>query len=89
MNSVSFSADGRLLATSSVQEKNVKLWDLRKLGEDTYRILSDNVNGVVSFDRSGRYLAVGDGANLLLYNARTLDQISKISAHQNKITGIK
>jgi len=89
VNSVSFSEDGRLLATSSLEEKNVKLWDLRKLGDDTYRILSDNVNGTVSFDSSGRYLAVGDGANLLLYNARTLDQITKISAHQSKITSIK
>ena len=84
-----FSPDGRFLATSSIKKKTVKLWDLRKLADDTYRIVGDNVEGVLSFDTSGKYLAVGDGANLLLYNVRTLDQITKISAHQSKITGIE
>jgi len=67
----------------------VKLWDIRKLGDDTYRILSDDVEGVVNFDRSGRFIGVGAGASLQLYNARTMDQFTKISAHQDKITSIK
>jgi len=86
---VKFSPDGKFVATSSLKDKVVKLWDLRKLADDTYRIVGENVEGVLSFDKSGRYLAVGDGANLLLYNVRTLDQITKISAHQSKITGIE
>ena len=67
----------------------VKLWDLRKLGDDTYRILSDGVEGVVNFDRSGRYIGVGAGPSLQLYNVRTMDQFTKISAHQDRITSIK
>ncbi len=62
---------------------------MRKLGDDTYRILSDDVEGVVSFDRSGKYLGVGAGSALQLYNVRTMDQFTKINAHQDKITGIQ
>lgn len=66
----------------------VKLWDIRKLANDTYRILNDDIEGVVNFDRAGKYLAVGSGPSLLLYNVRTMEQFTKINAHQDAISGI-
>lgn len=88
ISTLAFSENGYNFVTSSVADKIVKLWDLRKL-EDKNFITIHQGSGSASFDKSGRYLAVGVAKELFLYNVKTNENFSKIVAHKDQITALR
>jgi WD40 repeat protein/energy-coupling factor transporter ATP-binding protein EcfA2 len=82
--SVSFSADGKTLASGS-EDKTIKLWDVETGAE--IRTLSGHTHTVyrVSFSADGKTLASGsrDDGKIKLWNVETGDEIRILSGHTN------
>lgn len=75
-------------ATSSYGDKTVKLWDLRNLEEDNFKIVNDKSGAAVNFDQFGQFLAVGTNS-VKLYNVKNLEEFAKIDGHKDTITSIQ
>ena len=85
---MNFSENGVNFATGSHEDKTVKLWDLRNLGEGNFKLVDENAGGVVSFDQSGQVLAVGT-TSLKLYNVKDLNEFHRFNNHTDVITSIR
>lgn len=85
---MSFSENGVNFATGSIFDKTVKLWDLRNLGEENFKLVDEHSGGVVNFDPFGQVLAVGTTA-VRLYNVKTLDEVGRLDEHKDVITSIQ
>lgn len=59
VNSLTFSPDGRVLASTGSSDKNIRLWDAEN-GKKLLEIPCDSGNGVVKLSHDGRILAWGD-----------------------------
>jgi dipeptidyl aminopeptidase/acylaminoacyl peptidase len=56
VNSLAYSPDGRILASTGWSDKNISLWDA-ETGKKLFDIPCDSSNGVVRFSHDGRILA--------------------------------
>jgi len=88
ITSLAFSENGINFATSSLDDKSVKLWDLRNLAEGNFKNVDSYSGGVVAFDRFGQYLAVGS-TSLRLFNVKDLEEFARWDDHKDVITGIQ
>jgi len=87
---IAFSENGYSFATSILGESVVKIWDLRRLGEDNVKSI-DNPNfkvGSVAFDNSGQIFAIG-GTSLLLYDAKNYENFANFKSAKDIITGVR
>jgi len=85
---LSFSENGINFATSSWDDKSVKLWDLRNLAEGNFKNVDNYSGGVVAFDRFGQHLAVGS-TSLRLFNTKDLEEFARWDDHKDVITGVQ
>ena len=77
INSISFSENGYILATSSVGQSAINLWDLRKLAiYHTIDFQPDESVGRVRFDHSGQYVGALVGSELRIYNYKKWDVVN-------------
>ena len=85
VNSVSFSPNGKALATGS-GDRTIKLWNL-DTGKEirTLQGHKDSVNSV-SFSPDGQTLATGSGdTTIKLWNLGTGKEIRTLQGHQNSV----
>jgi len=87
---ISFSENGFYMASTG-EDSTVKLWDLRKLKVIQTVNLEGNA-GCLSFDYSGKYLAVG-GDDIKVFaltsTDKLLEQVVSLSDHTSTVTGVK
>ncbi|MTJ48802.1 WD40 repeat domain-containing protein [Dolichospermum sp. UHCC 0259] len=88
VNSVSFSSDGKTLASGSSDE-TIKLWNVET--GDKIRTLSGHTSSVhsVSFSADGKTLASGSGDyTIKLWNVETGDEIRTLSGHTSSVYSV-
>ncbi len=88
VRAVSFSPDGKLLATAS-GDNTVKLWDA-STGKEIKTLTghTNSVNGV-SFSPDGKLLATASGDNTVkLWDASTGKEIKTLTGHTNWVNGV-
>jgi WD40 repeat protein/adenylylsulfate kinase-like enzyme len=88
VNAVSFSPNGKLLATGSF-DNTVKLWDT-STGKEI-KTLTGHTNSVyaVSFSPNGKLLATGSRDNTVkLWDTTTGKQIKTLTGHKNWLTAV-
>ena len=85
---MNFSENGTNFATGSYADKTVKLWDLRNLEEENFKIVDEQSGGAVNFDQFGQFLAVGT-TSLRLFNVKNLEEFSRWETHKDIITSIQ
>ncbi|MEA5518209.1 CHAT domain-containing protein, partial [Limnoraphis robusta] len=88
VRAVSFSPDGKLLATAS-GDNTVKLWDA-STGKEIKTLTghTNSVNGV-SFSPDGKTLATASGDNTVkLWDASTGKEIKTLTGHTNSVNGV-
>jgi WD40 repeat protein len=87
LRSISFSPDGKLLASASSQ--NIRLWDMmskKEIGQ--LRGHTKDVTAI-AFSPDGEILASGSGdQTILLWNTTTQQQIERLKGHTDWITSI-
>jgi len=87
---LSFSENGFYLATVG-EDRNLKLWDLRKQRAIQTLELGDVQPTCLNFDFSGKYLAVG-GDNIRIFGfigGKLLEPVAALSAHSAPVTDVK
>jgi WD40 repeat protein/energy-coupling factor transporter ATP-binding protein EcfA2 len=87
--SVSFSADGKTLASGSRDDGKIKLWNVET--GDEIRILSGHTNivGSFSFSADGKTLASGSwDKTIKFWNVETGAEICTLSGHTNEVTSV-
>jgi WD40 repeat protein len=85
---VSFSPDGKMLATASA-DNTLKLWDT-STGKEIKTLIghTNSVNGV-SFSPNGKMLAsASDDNTLKLWNTSTGKEIKTLTGHTNSVKGV-
>ncbi|MBE9263766.1 hypothetical protein IQ224_16910 [Microcystis sp. LEGE 00066] len=97
VNSVSFSPDGKTLATGS-SDNTIKLWDvetgkeIRTLsGHNGYARGSGNLISSVSFSSDGKTLATGsydEDETIILWNVETGEEIRTLSGHNDCVESV-
>lgn len=88
VRSVSYSPDGKFLATAS-RDNSIKLWEVRT-GREIRAFLghSDPVN-IVTFDPSGKWLASGSSDNtVIIWEVATGDVLRQIAGHSRRVTSL-
>ena len=85
---MSFSENGVNFATGSLGDRTVKLWDLRNLSEENFKIVDENAGGCVNFDQFGQFLAVGT-TSLRLFNVKDLEEFVNLDSHKETITSVQ
>jgi len=88
IDSLNFSENGINFATGSHADKTVKLWDLRNLNDDNFKIVEQNAGGAVTFDQFGQFLAVGTNS-VRLYNVKDLQEFGRLDGHKDSITSVQ
>jgi len=87
INSLCFSENGYHLATAS-EDSTVKLWDLRNLKEfHTMEFEAGFKPGAVTFDQSGKYLAVG-GSDIRTYAVKGFVHLNTMTDHAKAVTAL-
>lgn len=86
INSLSFSENGYYLASSSVKENTVKIWDLRKPKIFKSFEVSGEIRKV-KFDFSGNYLGIV-GDDVKIYNMKQWELFAEFSDHTDIVTDI-
>jgi pre-mRNA-processing factor 19 len=77
ITSLSFSENGFYMASSDSEQKEIKLWDIRKNKiVKSYSLKNEEYVDKVEFDYSGNYLALS-GSSLVLLDAKTLSPIKQ------------
>jgi len=88
LNSISFSENGYLLATSGVGSSDVKIYDLRKPGLlKTITSEKEDVKNV-EFDYSGTYLGF-TGHSTHVYSTKNWSQVANFKNHTDVVTSMK
>jgi len=88
VSGVSFSENGFYMASAS-DDRTVKLWDLRKL-QVIQTVNLDGNAGSLSFDYSGKYLAVGgDKIRVFALPDKFLEQIVTLTEHTDTVTDVR
>jgi WD40 repeat protein len=95
VNSVSFSPDGKTLATGS-SDNTIKLWDvetgkeIRTLsGHNGYARGEDNHISSVSFSSDGKTLTSGSNDDtIILWNVETGEEIRTLSGHNGSVNSV-
>ena len=88
VTSVSFSSDGKTLASGSY-DKTIKLWSLETIAE--IRTLSGHTEAVssVSFSSNGKTLVSSSGDKTIkLWNVETIAEILTLSGHTSYVTSM-
>ncbi|MCZ8249830.1 hypothetical protein [Microcystis sp. LE19-195.1E] len=88
VNSVSFSSDGKTLATGS-DDKTIKLWNVQT-GQEIRTLTGHNgIVNSVSFSSDGKTLATGsDDKTIKLWNVQTGKEIRTLSGHNRGVTSV-
>jgi len=88
VSGISFSENGFYMASTG-EDSTVKLWDLRKL-RVLLSVPIDNSGNCLSFDYSGKYLAVGgDDIRVFAVTDKLLEQITVLKDHTAVVTGVR
>ncbi|OYE03375.1 WD40 repeat domain-containing protein [Nostoc sp. 'Peltigera membranacea cyanobiont' 232] len=88
VNSVSFSPDGKTLASGS-GDKTIKLWNL-ETGKEIHTLTGhSNAVASVSFSPDGKTLASGSlDKTIKLWNLETGKEIRTLNGHSSSVTGV-
>jgi WD40 repeat protein len=88
INSISFSPNGKLLASGS-NDKTIKIWDVANAKE--IKTLTGHSDGVqwVNFSRDGKLLAsTSNDQSIKLWNVTTGKEIKTLTGHTNSVTSV-
>ena len=85
--SLSFSENGYSLASASA-DQTLRVWDLQEIGTSK-TVQLDSVPSSLSYDFSGRFLAVGCGKEIRVFTGRNVDLVAAFDAHTKDVTGIR
>jgi WD40 repeat protein len=90
VNSISFSPDGKVLATAS-DDNTVKLWDIRTHKKKEVKTLIGHIDRVnsVSFSPDGKVLATSSADKTVkLWDTRTYKEIKTLTTEKQEVRGI-
>lgn len=82
-----FSENGYSLASSSF-DQTIKIWDLQQVGS-VKTLPLDVVPSKISYDFSGRFLAVACGNEIRVLTGKNLDLVENFDEHKKQVTSIK
>lgn len=92
INCITFNENGYYVATGD-ESGLCKIWDLRKIGKNVTSLSTDAFNGkrikVVTFDKSGSYLAIGQPNGFEVYECKTSAKIASFYDHSKDVSGVR
>lgn len=89
VQTISFSMDGKTVATGSQENDSIRIWDLNS-GEKINELKGhvDNIK-IIAYSKDGRYLASGgDDKLVLLWDAKTGEVLDPLPDHTSKICSL-